>query len=237
MTPEVLGLDYEDVTLTTSDGLNLHGWYLPVSTPRATLLFCHGNGGNIGDRLESLRIFHQLGVSILIFDYRGYGKSDGKPTPEGTALDAEAAWNWLLEEKNVLPNDIIVFGRSLGGAVALELMRHKKPRVAILESTFASPFGVLRIDFLVPFLRLVIGDVWNSKEAAQSLRTPVLCLHSPDDDIVPYREGVRLYEALAGEKEFIELQGDHNTGFLYSMPSYKLALEAFLTRHFGMWPR
>ncbi len=232
-TPADAGLRYEDVTLTTADGLRLHAWYVPAENARATLLFCHGNGGNLSWRVDSLRIFHDLGLSAFIFDYRGYGQSEGAPSAEGLDLDARAAWEWLLREKGVPPDRIVLFGRSLGGAVALSLTRSVRPRALILESTFASPFGVLYLDFLAPLLRLAVGDVWNSREAAARLTIPTLCVHSPDDGIVPFREGRRLYEAVAGEKTFVEIRGGHNDGFLESRETYVPALERFLTEHFG----
>ena len=231
-TPGDVGLRWEDVTLTTDDGVRLHAWYVPAENARGTLLFCHGNGGNLSWRVDSLRIFHDLGLSSFIFDYRGYGQSEGVPSPEGLARDARAAWDWL-RDRGVEPGGIVLFGRSLGGAVALELTRSVTPRALILESTFASPFGVLRLDFLAPLLRLAVGDVWNSREAAGRLAIPVLCLHSPDDGIVPFREGRRLYEAVAGEKAFVEIRGGHNEGFLLSRETYVPALDRFLTEHFG----
>lgn len=232
-TPQDAGLRYEDVTLTAADGVRLHAWYVPAENARATLLFCHGNGGNLSWRVDSLRIFHDLGLSSFIFDYRGYGQSEGTPSAEGVALDARAAWDWLLQQKGVSPDTIVLFGRSLGGAIALSLTRSVQPRALILESTFASPFGVLYVDFLAPLLRLAVGDVWNSREAAGRLTIPTLCIHSPDDGIVPFREGRRLYEAVAGEKTFVEIRGGHNEGFLESRETYIPALDRFLTKHFG----
>ena len=231
-TPADAGLRYEDVALTADDGVRLHAWYVPAENARATLLFCHGNGGNLSWRVESLRIFHDLGLSSLVFDYRGYGRSEGSPSPEGIARDARAAWNWL-QDRGSASGDIVLFGRSLGGAVALELTRSVRPRVLILESTFASPFGVLHLDFMAPLLRAAVGDIWNSREAAERLTVPTLCIHSPDDGIVPFREGRRLYEAVAGEKAFVEIRGSHNGGFLRSREIYVPALDRFLTEHFG----
>ena len=231
-TPADAGLRYEDVALTADDGVRLHAWYVPAENARATLLFCHGNGGNLSWRVESLRIFHDLGLSSLVFDYRGYGRSEGSPSPEGIARDARAAWNWL-QDRGVASGDIVLFGRSLGGAVALELTRSVRPRALILESTFASPFGVLHLDFMAPLLRAAVGDIWNSREAAERLTVPTLCIHSPDDGIVPFREGRRLYEAVAGEKAFVEIRGSHNGGFLRSREIYVPALDRFLTEHFG----
>jgi fermentation-respiration switch protein FrsA (DUF1100 family) len=233
ITPEVYGLPFEDITLTTSDGVKIAGWYIPAPRPRGTLLFFHGNSGNISHRMDSIRIFHDLEFSVFIIDYRGYGRSEGRPSISGVTKDAIAAWKYLTGERGISPDKIVVFGRSIGGAVAMQLMRHAKPRALILESTFSSLSEMVRIPFLVPVARFVIGDALNSVRIARRLTVPVLCLHSPDDNIVPYRLGRRLYESVASEKTFVELRGDHNMGFLESIGTYRSALDKFLTKHFG----
>jgi fermentation-respiration switch protein FrsA (DUF1100 family) len=233
VTPAAFGTPFEDVWLTTSDDVRLHGWHVPAPTPRGTLLFFHGNAGNISGRIDSIEIFRDLGFSVFIFDYRGYGQSGGRRSISGVTLDALAAWEWLVDKKNVPPNKIAVFGRSLGGAIAMDLTRYAQPRALILESTFSSLPEMVRVPFLASAARLVIGDVWNSAEAASALTVPTLCIHSPDDWTVPYRLGKRLYDAVAGEKTFVEIHGSHNEGFLDSYDVYYPALDAFLTKHFG----
>lgn len=235
--PRDVGLSYEDVTIVSGPH-RLAAWWIPAKGARATLLFCHGNGGDLGHRVGSIEIFNRLGLSVLIFDYRGYGRSEGRPTPVGTAEDARAAWEWLEREKGVRPEDLLLFGRSLGGAVALELTRVVTPRAIILESTFASPFGVARLGrltWLFPLLRAImgLGGSWASREIASGLTIPSLHIHSPDDEIVPYAEGVRLFEAKAGEKSFVTIRGDHNDGFMESLDVYEPALDAFVERWFG----
>jgi len=232
-TPADIGLPFDDVVFTTEDGVQLNGWYIPAKNSRGTLLFFHGNAGNISHRIDSIEIFNDLGLSVFIIDYRGYGRSEGSPSIPGVTLDALAAWKWLTEEKKIPPEKIVVFGRSLGGAAAMELMRHVTPRALILESTFSSLPEMIRIPFMAPIVRLVVGDIWNSAEAAAALTVPTLCIHSPDDGIVPYRLGRRLYDAVAGEKEFVEIRGGHNEGFFISMDVYFPALDMFLTKHFG----
>ena len=232
-TPTAIGLPFEDVTFTASDGIRLNGWYIPAQGARATLLFFHGNAGNISHRLDSIKIFHDLRLSVFIIDYRGYGRSEGGLSIPGVTLDALAAWKWLTEEKKIPPEKIVVFGRSLGGAIAMELMRHAKPGALILESTFSSLPEMIKIPFMAPLARLVVGDVWNSAEAAGALTVPALCIHSPDDWIVPYSLGRRLYDALPGEKTFVQIRGGHNEGFLDSIDVYCTALDKFLTKHFG----
>jgi len=239
VTPAALNIPFEDVMLTTSDNVRLHGWYIPApnlredgTSARATLLFFHGNAGNISHRLDSIEIFHDLGLSVFIIGYRGYGRSEGSPSIAGTRLDALAAWQWLTEDRKIPADKIVVFGRSLGGAVAMELMRSVTPGALILESTFSSvadmsPFPAS----IAPFL--LGGDFWNSVETAAGLTAPTLSIHSPNDEIVPYRQGRRVYEAVASEKTFLEILGDHNSGFLDSFDIYVAGLDSFLTRYFG----
>jgi fermentation-respiration switch protein FrsA (DUF1100 family) len=231
-TPESLGMPFEDVTMTTSDGVRIDGWFVPAENARGTMLFFHGNAGNISGRLDSIEIFRDMGLSVLIIDYRGYGKSEGRPSVRGVTLDALAAWKWLTEERGTPADEIVVFGRSLGGAVAIELTRSVKPRALILESTFSSLPDMIRIQFLAPFARLLIGDVWNSAKTASSLTVPTLLIHSPDDAVVPYRLGMRLYDAIASEKTFVQIHGDHNGGFMESIGIYRPALEEWLDDRF-----
>jgi fermentation-respiration switch protein FrsA (DUF1100 family) len=234
-TPEAYGLAFEDVTAVTSDGVKLNGWYVPAPEARGTLLFFHGNAGNISHRLDSIEIFHRLGLSVFIVDYRGYGKSEGRRSIPGVTEDALSAWRYLTEERGVSPDDIVVFGRSIGGAVAMQLARYVTPRALILESTFSSLPEMVPVPFLVPAARLVIGDVFNSAEIASKLNVPALFVHSPDDEVVPYRLGRRLYEAAAGDKTFVEISGGHNEGFLESIDIYRPALDKFFTKHLGSW--
>ncbi|MDR3229956.1 MAG: alpha/beta hydrolase [Synergistaceae bacterium] len=233
LTPAGADMPYEDVTLTTPDDVRLHGWYVPADNARATLLFFHGNAGNLSHRVESIEIFHDLGLSVFIIDYRGYGQSGGEPSIPGVTLDALTAWRWLTEEKGVPAEKIIVFGRSMGGAAAMELMRQAQPGALILESTFSSLPEMFPIPLLAPVACLVIGDVWNSAEAAATLTVPTLCIHSPNDEVVPFRLGKRLCDAVASEKTFVEIHGGHNEGFLDSIDIYRPALDAFLTKRFG----
>ena len=233
-TPDKAGYDYENVFITTMDGVKINGWYINCDNSRGTVLFFHGNGGNISHRSDSIRIFNSLGMSIFIIDYRGYGESEGSPSIKGADLDALAAWNWLLSEKKIPPNKILIFGRSLGGAVAVELMRTAKPKAAILESTFSS-LGDMAGFLLSPLVNLLVMGAWNSAKTGVDIDTPTLCIHSKDDEIVPYELGRRLFEALAGEKHFVEIAGDHNYGFVLSGSLYKNQLDIFLTEHYGKY--
>ncbi|MCZ6777085.1 MAG: alpha/beta hydrolase [Ignavibacteria bacterium] len=229
--PDDAGLPYEEVTLQTVDGMKLSGWFVPAREPRGVVLFCHGNGGNISHRLESLRIFFHLGLSTLIFDYRGYGHSEGKATEQGTYEDAEAAWRYLVENRQVHPRNIILFGRSLGGAVASWLASKHEPRALIIESTFTSVPDLAAE--LYPYfpVRLLSRFNYNTIAYLRQLKCPVLIIHSPDDDIVPYSHGVKLYKSAKEPKEFLEITGSHNDGFLISGSRYENGLSTFLTKH------
>ena len=228
-TPRLISLDYEDVSLRTADGIRLHGWYLPHETPRATLLFLHGNGGNISHRLDSLAIFHALGLAVLIFDYRGYGQSEGTPSEQGPYLDAQAAWDYLVNEKKRSGDEIIIFGRSMGGAIATWLASRQPCRALILESTFTSVMDMARHYYPYLPVRILTRIQYAAIDRVRPLRQTTLFIHSPDDDIVPYALGRALFDAATGPKEFLEIHGNHNDGFLLSGDTYINGLDHFIT--------
>ena len=227
-TPEQWGLAYEDVRFSTADGMNLHGWYLPREGARGTLLFFHGNAGNISHRGDSIRIFNRLGLNVFIIDYRGYGRSDGSPDETGLYTDARAAWDWLTQERNVPADSIVIFGRSLGGVVAVQLAAEVQAAGLIVESAFSSARDVA--DEIFPLLsRLVwLRFRFDARRAIADVRFPVLIMHSRHDEIIPYANGKRLFEAAQEPRRFFEMRGDHNSGFLQSQPEYGNALEQFL---------
>ena len=229
-TPAERGLPYEEVNFTTDDGVELNGWFVPAGSGRA-LLFCHGNAGNISHRLESLEIFHQLGLNTFIFDYRGYGKSRGRTTEQGTYRDAEAAWNYLTSQKGFPADKIIVFGRSLGGPIAAHLAAKKHPAALILESTFTSlPELGARLYPLFP-VRLLSRFQYDTAAYVRRISCPLLVVHSPGDDVVPYTLGVELHRAAKAPKDFLEIRGDHNSGFLLTGRAYVTGLKAFIDQH------
>ena len=230
-TPANVGLPYESLTLTTSDNVELDAWFLPVDQSKGVILFCHGNAGNISHRLDSLLLFYRLGYSVLIFDYRGYGRSEGRPTEAGTYRDAAAAWRYLVEERRIDPGRIILFGRSLGAAVAAQVATKQKAAGLILESAFTSvPDMAAELYPLLPG-RLLSRLQYNVVDYVQQVDCPVLTVHSPDDEIIPFRHGKKIYAAARPPKSFLKLKGGHNEGFFISGLVYKQGLADFLDEH------
>lgn len=227
-TPAAIGLHYESVTLTTADRVRLYGWFVPAKQERAVLLFFHGNAGNISHRLDSLRIFHNLGLSVLIFDYRGYGQSEGRVSEKGTYLDAEAAWRYLTEDRGIRPESIILFGRSLGGAIAARQAATAVPGALILESVFTSVPDLAGRYYPIFPVRLLSRFRYDTVAALHSVSCPILIIHSPDDEIIPYENSQRLYEAAGEPKSFLAIRGGHNEGFLASGELYTNGLDEFI---------
>ncbi|HEB58558.1 MAG TPA: alpha/beta hydrolase [Gammaproteobacteria bacterium] len=234
-TPREWGLDFEDVHLETSDGARLHGWFIPAGGehPRGTLLFLHGNAGNISHRGDSVRIFHRLGLDILIIDYRGYGQSSGSPSEEGLYTDARTAWHYLTVQRNIPAHQITLFGRSLGGVVATRLASEVRPARLIVESSFSSARDMARS--MMPWLShlLVMRFDFDAARYIRDVQVPVLILHSPQDEIIPFALGQRLYQQARQPKTFVRLHGVHNYGFILSQPAYQRALQAFLDSDSG----
>ena len=229
-TPEDIDLEYTEINFITRDGINISGWYIPVEKEKGVLLFCHGNAGNISHRLDSIRIFHDLHLSVLIFDYRGYGKSGGNPSEVGTYLDAEAAWNYLTDVERKSPKKIIIFGRSLGGAVAAETALRKNPAGLIIESSFTSVTDIGAK--LYPWLpvKVISKFRYSTIDKIRAIRCPKLIVHSPEDEIIPFEHGKSLYKRASPPKEFLVIKGGHNDGFLATGNAYKEGLNIFLQK-------
>jgi hypothetical protein len=240
-TPGDAGMAFETVRLDTEDGETLHGWWIPASdvsretSPGAsathTLLFFHGNAGNISGRLESVQQFHRLGLNVLIVDYRGYGQSTGTPSEQGIYNDAEACWRHLTETRGIAPEDIVVFGRSMGGGAATWLATQHRPGVVILESVFTNvpDVGAHHYSFL-PVRALATNQFDNESRVAE-IDAPKLHIHSREDRVVPFKLGRRVYDAATEPKRFLEIEGGHNDGFLVSEDAYLETIDAFLAEH------
>lgn len=230
-TPADIGLSFEDITMITKDGQTIHGWWVPAQEEKGTLLFCHGNAGNVSHRLDSIKIFHSLGLNVLIFDYRGYGKSSGRATEEGMYLDAEAAWDHIVREKRKHPDNIVVFGRSLGGAVAAETALRRDAGCLIVESAFTSvPDMATRIYPWLP-VRLISKYGYATVEKVSQVRYPKLVVFSAEDEVVPPNHGERIYKNALPPKDVLVLRGDHNSAFLVSGRQYTDGLRGFLEKY------
>ena len=227
--PSAIGLEFEDLNLETEDGVRIHAWYVPADTPRGNVIFFHGNAGNIGDRLDTVRILNALGVNALIVEYRGYGRSTGQPGEAGTYLDARAAWEYMTQVRGAQPGEIVVFGRSLGSAVAAWLAAEYQPAGLILESGFTSvpDLGAE----LYPWLpvRLLSRYRYDTRAQLGRVDMPVLVAHSPQDEVIPYEHGRALFAAAPDSSSFLEMSGSHGDGFVRTGGRYTAALDHYLT--------
>lgn len=235
-TPDDRGLGYESVEIATSDGESLHGWFIPVPAATGTVLFFHGNAGNISHRMDYLLMFHRLGYNTLIFDYRGYGQSSGSPSESGTYLDARAAWRYLTETKEIPSTHVVLFGESLGGAVAAWLAVREKPALLVLASVFTSiPDMAAKIYPFLP-VRLLSRFEYSTIDYLRTVTCPVFVAHSPQDDIVPFTHGEALYQAAPEPKQFLRLQGGHNNGFIFMREDWVEALRKFIDANLSAVP-
>ena len=225
--PQSIGLEFESVIFESMDKTKLHAWYVPKKDANATLLFLHGNGGNISHRLDSIKIFNSLGMNVFIFDYRGYGHSQGSSNEQNTYDDAKSAWDYLLKNKKVKAEDIIIFGRSLGGAIAANLGEKVQAKGIILESTFTSA-KELASNFYPFFPEFLIRFDYETTKYLKSINYPTLVVHSEDDRLIPFKHGEAIFKNANEPKSFVKIRGDHNSGFLRSSDTYLPALKKFL---------
>jgi fermentation-respiration switch protein FrsA (DUF1100 family) len=228
-TPAAIGLKYEDVTVDSEDGVRIHGWFVPVSEARGTVLFSHGNAGNISGRLETIRILNKLKMNVLIFDYRGYGKSEGQPTEKGIYQDVLACWNFLVQQKNIPNEKIILMGRSLGGSVSAWLARQTAPAALILESTFTSAADLAQELYPWVPVRWLMHSEYPTADHLQQLSLPVLVLHSREDQLIPFHHGKELYERANDPKYFYEMDGDHGESHIVTGDGYVETLDQFFS--------
>jgi uncharacterized protein len=224
------GFVFEDARFESADGTKLHGWFLPNEKPRAVVLFCHGNEGNVATWASALATLHdRAGVTLLGFDYRGYGRSEGVPSEAGILADARAARAWLARRTGIPESQIVLIGRSLGGAVAIDLASKDGARGLVVESTFTSAPELARA--LAPWLplRLVMRTDLNSIAKIKNYHGPFLQSHGTEDRLVPYEMAQRLFAAANEPKRFVTIpKGGHNDP---QSDEYYVALKEFLARH------
>lgn len=229
-TPGDAGMEFDDVEFRSSDGVSLHGWFVPGDGD-VTMIWFHGNGGNISHRLGNMvEINRRLGLNIFIFDYRGYGKSGGSPTEAGTYMDAEAAIAYVRSRADVDPEKIVYFGRSLGCAVASEAALARRPRALICESGFTSIGAIARSAYpFLPGIQILVTTKYDTLSKIARVSTPVMILHGDRDDIVPFSMGEELFEAASAPKRFYAIRGaGHNDTYLVGGGAYFEAMGAFI---------
>ncbi|MBP9854400.1 MAG: alpha/beta hydrolase [Candidatus Omnitrophica bacterium] len=224
--PDEAGLPFEDVFIPIQ-GNCIHGWFISRPQHTKTVIFSHGNGGNIGDRLDKLYLFDRIGLNILIYDYQGYGKSTGNPSEKGLYQEAEAIYKYLTEERNIKPASIIVYGESLGGAVAVDLASKKDIGGLILDSTFSSARDMAK--YIYPFIPgFLVRTKLDSLSKIRWVKAPKLFFHSKADGTVPYELAQKLYNAADGKKKFVEIQGGHNDNYEQSGETFYQEIKTFV---------
>jgi fermentation-respiration switch protein FrsA (DUF1100 family) len=235
LTPAAAGVAHEDVTLTTSDGIRIHAWYLPAAPaagatpagapPLGTVLFLHGNAGNISHRLENGIHLTRLGLAVLLVDYRGYGRSEGSPDEAGVYRDADAAYDYLMRRPDASPDRLVIFGRSLGAGPAVDLAVRRRCRALVIESAFCSTRALARELFPYSLFAPFIPDRFRSLAKIRNLACPLLVVHGTRDEIIPYRHGRALYEAAPDPKRFLDLEGAYHNDWYHGNPE----------RYFAAW--
>ncbi|MCK4553649.1 alpha/beta hydrolase [Candidatus Parcubacteria bacterium] len=246
-TPPPKHLNIEEVYITTADDEQLHGWWMtPLdSSPHRieniqrgkhltgqatnTVLFFHGNAGNLTDRAFRLEIFNKLGLNALIIDYRGYGKSSGKIKKEQDLyIDGLAAWEFLTKDKNIAEENIILWGRSLGGGVACELAQNQDVSAVILEATFYSLPELARHYYWYLPVRTLLRFKFENGAKIKNIKAPILIIHSKQDDITPFAQGEKLFQTANEPKQFLKLIGGHNSDVAESYEIYLRGVRDFL---------
>ncbi|MDD5194961.1 MAG: alpha/beta hydrolase [Candidatus Omnitrophica bacterium] len=230
-TPKNLGIAHEDVNFKTADGKLLNGWFVPANDAGLTLLYCHGNAGNMYHRLHKVKFFHEMGVNFFIFDYRGYGKSTGRPSESGLSKDAQAAYDYLISRNDVDKNKIVVYGKSLGGPIAADLCNRRQACALILEGSFATV--ALRAQQLYPFLpmKFLITQKYDTVAKVNNLRIPKLIVHGRADAVINFQHGEVLFSAAPEPKQFLPFEGGHNDDLFVISRAYKDQLEIFFAKY------
>ena len=226
-TPRSIGLGFEDIYFKTKDKYVINGWLIKHPQAHSTVIYFHGNAGNMADRLEKIILLRNLKVNVFIIDYRGYGKSQGKPCEHGVYEDAVAAFDYLLTRGDIEHEKIWVYGTSLGGTVAIDLATKKRLACLIIDSTFSSAADMGRT--IYPFIpSFLIQTKMDSLAKIKKITIPKLFLHSREDDVVPFRLGQKLFAVAPAPKEFLEIKGGHNDNYVYSREIWLEGVSRFL---------
>ena len=218
---------FERLTLPVGDE-QTDAWYIPVEDSKGVILFSHGNGGNIADRMEHYAMLRELGYDILAYDYGGYGKSTGGPSEKRCYADIRAAWKYLADTRGIPPGNIVLYGESLGGGATCDLATDMHPRAVILQSTFLSIAKRAKEIFPIVPVGLLLKHRFDNDAKIGKISAPILVIHSPEDTIIPYRHGRALFDLANGPKTFLELHGDHNDCIFTSERAYRDGMRLFL---------
>ena len=229
-TPDSVGLAFEDIDIKSSDGVRINGWFFPAvrgGGSLGTILFCHGNAGNISDRLEKISLFHEMGLNVFIFDYRGYGRSEGTPTEQGMYRDVLAAYDYLLSRQDVDSRNIIAYGSSLGGAAAIDLATKRGLSHLIIDSSFTSAADMAKRIF--PWIpSFAIRTKLDSLTKIKNVTIPKLFIHSVEDELVPFELGQKLFDAAPEPKTFLKIHGSHNDAHIHNPARFWKGIDGFL---------
>ncbi|MFH1691045.1 MAG: alpha/beta hydrolase [Candidatus Omnitrophota bacterium] len=228
-TPQSIGLDYQDLTFETGDHEKINAWFIPVDKTAPVVYFLHGNAGNIGDRLSKISFFHSLGISVFVIDYRGYGKSTGRPSERGIYADALAGYRYLIDILKVPDDRIILYGESLGGAVAIDLAAQVPIGGLVVEGSFTCAADMAKK--IYPFLPVfLVASKYDSYAKVAQIKAPKLFIHSSQDEIVPFVLGRKLFDRAVAPKEFFQAQGGHNDCFFVQSEQIKMSIVKFLEK-------
>lgn len=229
-TPRDVGLAYQDIYFTTADNVRLNGWFIPHPQASVTMIWFHGNAGNIADRVDNIKLLHdRTGINIFIFDYRGYGRSPGSSSETTTYLDGEAAMHFVRAQLQVESKNLVIFGRSLGAAVAAEMASRHDSRAVILESPFVSIKEMAKVVLpAVPIGRLLSAK-FDVIEKVGKITAPMLVLHGDQDEIIPFEHGQNVFAAAHEPKQFYPIKGaGHNDTFIVGGNAYYERLRSFI---------
>ena len=231
-TPRDVGLAFEDIFFTTADGVRVNGWFVPYPGARMTLLWFHGNAGNISHRVHGLKPLHdKVNANLFIIDYRGYGRSEGTVSEKGTYEDARAALQYLRSRKDLDAKNIVFFGQSLGAAVATELAGHEECLALILEAPFASIREMARVAFPLLPIGPLLRTRYDAAEKIKAVKAPVLVLQGDRDEVIPVEQGKKVFAAALSPKEFYTVRGaGHNDTFIVGGDAYFKAVKDFIER-------
>lgn len=227
------GMDFEEIVLATADDARLHGWFVPHSDSKYTVWMFAGNAGNMSYMLDAIRLIHDLKLSVFIYDYRGFGNSTGNMTEQAMYSDTEAVWDYLTQTRQIPHDRIILHGRSLGTAMASWIAAKTEPAGLIIESGFTSIDDMAADLYKLFPTKLLLRWNYNNLERISKVRSPILIIHSPDDELTPYSHALQLLETASDNTDFLQISGDHLNGFLTSGDVYTDGIAAFVDQLAG----